>query len=438
MSKPTHTEASRQRIRRNETIIGIGRLLVAVWALTEWLLAPDRYPADVQTQAAGLVVLLGIGGPLLFLAHRRLTTLRAQRRFGVIAYAFDLALALGVVLLFPLDPASSTSAILILIALEAAVRFDLAGALHAYALIALTVLAVQLWMRPDADLSFEPWSVAFRMTAFALVIVIVAGLRRNLTMEREQLQATVEQLERLEAWRERLTAVLAHDIRSPLATVSGGIQVLEERRHDLDDAVVDALLQAAARQTRRVQVLARDLLDLARNDHDQLTLDTQTVDIVSLLEQVTAGLPVTLDIPDGLHASADPNRLEQILFNLVLNAMKHGAEPITLAARQRGDGLEIVVEDRGPGVPDERLATLFEAFSAGEVEPDSVGLGLWIVEVLTQAHGGTVAYQHAHPHGSRFTVRIPTAHTPQVVPATGSSLVTGVGLADGGTVRVTV
>lgn len=406
---PDPQETTRQRLRRTEHVIGLGRLLVGAWALVEWLWAPSRYAVELRPAAGVFVALLAGGGVLLYGVHRRITTLDAQRRFGVVAYAFDLLLALGVLWALPVDPTSSTWTIVILIALEAAVRFELAGALLAYVLIALGFVVVGRLARPDTVVDLDPWSTAFRMVIFLLVVVIVAGLRRNLTTERKQLQAAVEQLERLEAWRERLIAVLAHDIRSPLSTVSGSIQLLDERRHELDEATTQRLLHASARQTRRVEILARDLLDLARTDHGQMTLNTELLEVAPLLEEVTAGLPVEVSVPAQLQVEADAARLEQILFNLLHNAVKHGAQPITLCVSSEGGTLVLIVEDRGDGVPDDQVPRLFEAFTARGERPDSVGLGLWIVRRLTEAHGGTVRYDDAAPHGARFTVRIPNA-----------------------------
>ena len=408
-TRPDPDETTRQRLRRSEHVIGLGRLLVGVWAAVEWLWAPSRYPSELRPAAGVFVILLLLGGVLLYGAHRRIRTLEAQRRFGVAAYAFDLCLAFGVLWALPVDPTSSTWTIVILIALEAAVRFEPVGALRAYLLIAVGFVVVGRLARPDVAVDLDPWATAFRMVLFLLVIVIVAGLRRNLTTERQQLQAAVEQLERVEAWRERLIAVLAHDIRSPLGTVSGNLSLLDERRYELDQATTQRLLESSARQVRRVELLARDLLDLARTENGQLVLHTEVLDVASLLAEVTAGLPVTMTAPADLQVEADPARLEQILFNLLHNAVKHGTQPIMLEASfDRGD-LVLVVEDRGPGIPDQQRPTLFEAFTPDAERPDSVGLGLWIVRRLTEAHGGTVRYDDASPNGARFTVRIPKA-----------------------------
>lgn len=411
----------RQRLRRTEYVIGLGRLLVGVWAVVEWLWGPGTFAMELRPAAGVFAALLAGGGVVLYGVHHRITTLEAQRRFGVVAYAFDLLLAFGALWAFPVNQTSSTWAVVILIALEAAVRFELVGAVRAYVLIAAGFVVVGRLARPDVVVDLDPWSTGFRMAAFLLVVVIVAGLRRNLTTERQQLQAAVEELERLEAWRERLIAVLAHDIRSPLSTVSGNIQLLDERRDELDEVTTQRLLDASARQTRRVEILARDLLDLARTEHGQMTLNTEPLEVAPLLEEVSAGLPVAVSAAPGLQVEADPARLEQILFNLLHNAVKHGSQPITLSASFDGGALVLVIEDHGEGVLDDQVPTLFEAFTARGERPDSVGLGLWIVRRLTEAHGGTVRYGHAAPHGARFTVRIPKASTRERTEGPGSA-----------------
>lgn len=101
---------------------------------------------------------------------------------------------------------------------------------------------------------------------------------------------------------------------------------------------------------------------------------------------------VTIDSTPDLQATVDPARLEQIVTNLLSNARKHGRPPVSLCARRLGDtGLEVRVSDSGDGVPDEYQDSLFTRFASGP-RTDSVGLGLWLVDVMTQAHGGGATY----------------------------------------------
>lgn len=399
-----------QRLRRTEDIIGIGRMLAGAWALTHRLAVPGAYPEHLQPAATVIVAILVIVGPILWVVHRRIDTYAAQRRFGLVAYAIDLTFALAIVGLFAFDPFSSTWTVLILVAIEGAIRFQPAGAIAGWGLITGGIAAREAYADAVYGVRLEVQSIAFRAVVVLIVVTIIAAMQRDLERERHQLELTVDRLQRVEAWRQRLISMLAHDIRSPLATVTSSIGLLEDRRHELDDATIGRIMEGMSRQTRRVTLLTRDLLDLARSEQATLILHYQPVDVRNLLHEVAVGLPVTIDASNDLpDIDADPARLEQILFNLLRNAMKHGAEPITLSARRRANAVEFTVEDHGDGIPADQLPTLFDAFTSTSADIESTGLGLWIAHALSQAHGGSLTYQPVLPHGARFTIRIPVA-----------------------------
>ena len=101
-------------------------------------------------------------------------------------------------------------------------------------------------------------------------------------------------------------------------------------------------------------------------------------------------------------------RVEQIVANLIGNALKHGQPPVQLRARRLGDGVAIEVSDAGRGVPEEQRRQLFDAFGRG-VTSDSVGLGLWIVRTLTEAHGGEARYEERDGRAC-FVVELPSSN----------------------------
>jgi signal transduction histidine kinase len=102
--------------------------------------------------------------------------------------------------------------------------------------------------------------------------------------------------------------------------------------------------------------------------------------------------------------------VEQMLVNLVTNALRHGEPPVVIAARTEGNVVRISVRDHGAGVPVEDQPFLFERLRPVERHPDSVGLGLWIVKLLAEAHGGSVSYQTLDA-GAEFTIELPAAPT---------------------------
>ncbi|HEY0951047.1 HAMP domain-containing sensor histidine kinase [Nocardioides sp.] len=246
------------------------------------------------------------------------------------------------------------------------------------------------------------------LSVFVLVpIATVVGL---LIAEyvREQ-RALRDQLEIRERWRGALMATLAHDVRSPLTSVTGSIEILQD-----DESLPPAyrpLLTSAMRQARRVLRLATGILEVERVEDGALVLDRRRVAVASIghaVAQLTQPESVLVDADPGLEIDVDPERIEQVLYNLVSNALRHGRPPVVISAVALPGVVEIAVEDQGDGVPAADVSLLFDRFSAADHSPHSVGLGLWIVRILAEAHDGSVRYE-APRGGARFVVTLPAA-----------------------------
>ena len=238
------------------------------------------------------------------------------------------------------------------------------------------------------------------------VAVIVGLLVRDLERHREATATALAETRRTELWRSRLVSLLAHDVRAPLAGAQLGLRTIRDNVEHLTAAQVVELANAGIRQSERALLLARDLLDMAQSEAGTLRLDTAPVRALDLVDRVTelsaARAALTVVVDERLVVLADAARMEQVLHNLVDNAVRHGAPPVELTAREVDGWGEIVVRDHGPGIPDG--VELFAAFSGSE--RDSVGLGMWATKVLVEAHGGTITHADAAP-GTVFTVRLP-------------------------------
>ena len=123
-------------------------------------------------------------------------------------------------------------------------------------------------------------------------------------------------------------------------------------------------------------------------------------------ESLSPGVNVEFDVPDDLVVDADRLALDRVLSNLLINALRHGAEPITLSAQASGADLRITVEDGGRGVPEELRPRLFERFSRTESANAGSGLGLAIARAYARAHGGDLVHEPG-ASGARFTLIIP-------------------------------
>ena len=219
----------------------------------------------------------------------------------------------------------------------------------------------------------------------------------------------VQSLEREQRWRSALMATLAHDVRSPLSAIEGVLEFVSE-----DEELPDQfrpLLAAATRQTTRISTLSSNLLDLERVGRGELRLelsDFALADAVRDVVELVGHGKVTLDLDSTLRLWADRLRVEQMLVNLITNALRHGEPPVVIAARTEGNVVRISVRDHGAGVPVADQPFLFERLGPTNGHPNSVGLGLWIVQMLAEAHGGSAKYRTTNP-GAEFTLELPAA-----------------------------
>lgn len=253
------------------------------------------------------------------------------------------------------------------------------------------------------------WRIVGSTLVLIPIATIVCLLISNRTSAQRRLSHDLEVRER---WRGALIATLAHDVRSPLSTVLGTLEILEDDP-DLDPRY-RPLLAAANRQTQRVLKLATGLLEVERVEHGSLVLDRAEVRLAEVAEAVatlTQPEAVRVDVAPDLVVHADSARLEQVLFNLTNNALRHGRPPVVISGELTAGGVAVAVEDHGDGVPDAEVPFLFDRFSTADHSPNSVGLGLWIVRTLVEAHQGEVAYE-APRGGARFVVTLPGQHQP--------------------------
>ncbi|NIJ10582.1 signal transduction histidine kinase [Saccharomonospora amisosensis] len=243
--------------------------------------------------------------------------------------------------------------------------------------------------------------------AFMLLPVMI-GVAELVARQVDSIERTRDELDRVAQWRAALTATLAHDVRSPLTALELAVETLADE--DLPQAQRHTIAETAQRQAHRITKLATGLLDLERVDTTgALRLDIDEVNVREAVESALNYLPAnqaTVDIDGDLVAELDSERFEEIVFNLSNNAIRHAGPPVHISASTEEGWLNIAFRDYGPGVPDEVLPQLFGRFTSHR-NGKSVGLGLWIVRQLCQAHGGDVRYEPADP-GARFVVTLPT------------------------------
>lgn len=395
-----------QDLLRRHQVMARFRWFAAVFALFQVLTYAPRWPAGMFEAALAVAIGVGVLNVGFEIQRRRVTTVRAATDLAVFGLTADVLLASAMAWVFAFDQVSAVFAILILVPIEGALYFQLRGACASWAAVGVLYLGRE-WFGTRYGNPWEWPSVTFRVGIIGIVAVIVGTITRDLVRQRQEVLAALEDLQRADAWRQRLLAMLAHDVRAPLATIHTSFTTILRSRDRLSPAVVDGLAQAGLRQADRALLLARDLLDMARMEDGSLRLQVAQTPLQPVVERVRGLLPsqaksLVVDVPADLAAEIDASRMEQVLYNLLANAYTHGQEPVEVRATSTSDAVEITVRDHGRGVKD--VDRLFEPF-AGSGE-ESVGLGVWTSRQLVLAHGGTLTYADAQP-GASFCVRVP-------------------------------
>jgi signal transduction histidine kinase len=248
------------------------------------------------------------------------------------------------------------------------------------------------------------------------------GLARSLlyALERARALNAIKELERL---REEWTSVIAHDLRQPVAAISFYAQALAvTAAADPSLGRIQPRVQSIVSSTQRLDRMIADLLDVSRLGAGRLTIEPVSVDLIALIHRVTGQFarddeqPIDISVDDDLAmARADPARLEQVLENLLSNALKYGepGAPIRIDASQRNGSIEIAVTNTGAGIAAEDVPALFTRFyrtdSARVGTAPGLGLGLYITQELVRAHGGRVWVESVPGKETSFRFTIPVA-----------------------------
>jgi two-component system phosphate regulon sensor histidine kinase PhoR len=222
----------------------------------------------------------------------------------------------------------------------------------------------------------------------------------------------VTTLREVESAKNEFLALITSDLRNPLTTILGLGATLEAYASDIPVDRIQRIGMSIRGYTERIARLADDLYDISRLEARGLILHVRPAEVASVVQLALASVPesdeVELRIPDGLIAMADARRLEQVLANLVENALTHGAAPVVVEGRLADGYVEISVSDSGNGVPPALVPTLFSrlrTFSRPDRDRSrGTGLGLALAKGLIEAMGGRVAYEAAATEGACFRV----------------------------------
>jgi two-component system, chemotaxis family, CheB/CheR fusion protein len=221
---------------------------------------------------------------------------------------------------------------------------------------------------------------------------------------------------------EEFVAIVAHELRTPLTALRGYLQVLRRRDQEAADGSVVPL---AVAQADRLQRLVDELFDVTRLDRGRLAIERKPVALGPLVEEtveIARGLSdahrFAVSLPDGaVTVEGDRGRLQQVLLNLLTNAITHApdSQDVEVRLRKLRRRAELEVEDHGPGIHAEAQQGLFGAFEQGSATAASLGLGLglYIAREIVERHGGQIDVDSEIGQGTTFTIRLPLAATPR-------------------------
>ena len=318
---------------------------------------------------------------------------------------------------------------------------DRAAKVMLFGFVLLTIAIVN-----DLGITMEllqtPSLVPYGLFAFLIVQSLVLAMSnqraraaaeayaRELDASRTELRAKNEQLQRLDELKDSFLANTSHELRTPLHGIIGLAESLLDGAAGALSGIAAKNVRMIAQSAQRLTSLVNDLLDFSKLKHKTIEIHSKPVDVRTLAELVMAMAaplvgkkPIELvnRVPESLPAAlGDENRLQQILLNLVGNAIKFTevGEVAVSADRERGDGakdmIAVTVSDTGTGIPERDQARIFESFEqvdAGAARAQGgTGLGLTITKQLVELHGGAIRVASVVGKGSRFTFTMPLTH----------------------------
>jgi signal transduction histidine kinase len=277
---------------------------------------------------------------------------------------------------------------------------------------------------------YQPTRNANGMVDGVLIHAIEVTTQVRAQRERAELFAQAEtaraEAENAVQIRDRFFSVAAHELKTPLTSLLGNIQLIQRR------AAREGLLQerdqrafgVVAAQTRRLQQMVEALLDVTRLESGHLSLHRELLDLGALVQRIVAEVQPTLSMHTittttrgtGLIVDGDPLRLEQVLQNIIQNAVKYSPAggAIAIETFTQDQSVCVSVADQGMGIPQESVQRLFSRFyraaNVDDRQISGMGIGLYVVKEIVTLHGGSVAVESIEGAGSTFTICLPLSN----------------------------
>ena len=270
--------------------------------------------------------------------------------------------------------------------------------------------------------------VASILVAMALLVFFTASIRGLAERKRlvNQVSAQREAAEAGSRAKDDFLAIASHELRTPVMALGLQIQIIRralEGHPDLDR--IRRLALDLDDDSRRLGVLVAGLLDMTRIASGQLRIEPEDADFCAIVHSAVAAVhpllgsapPIAVQCPGALAGRWDRVRMEQVVVNLLSNAVRYGRPPIQVTVEAGITAVSLVIRDNGPGIPPELLPRLFNRFERGFSDSRGLGLGLYITRRIVASHGGSIHAANPATGGTEFTVVVPRVTPDEIVAA---------------------
>jgi len=374
------------------------------------------------------MVFFALGVMTIWGASARLGTPEDHDRLAAVAFVFDGLIICSMVWIFAWETPYVAWALVLLIPLEGAIKYGLPGALLSGALAALLFLPQSLHRTELTGETFDLSTYIFLVGLMGLTAGATGVMAENWRRQKAAFEHQALALADADRIKDRFLAITSHEFRGPLTAIIAGVDTVSKRRDRLTPEQLDKMLEMVSGQGQQLARLVDDLLITSQLQSHTLSLQPEWCDLqLTINRALEAAAPKRRDhqlevFVQPLLCVLDPSRTGQIVRNLVENAYKYSAERarVAISAKASEHGVAIQIVDEGPGLPQDRRAELFEAFTRlhEASSTDGVGLGLYVVSQLVNAMEGHIDVESSS-RGTTFCIYIRCETRPSPAPTLG-------------------
>ncbi|CAN5500283.1 hypothetical protein BH18ACT16_BH18ACT16_01130 [soil metagenome] len=411
-----NVDVARSELLKRPELVALPRVGIAA-AMAVFLVVRDvsapgvAHPAYVRLVAALVVGLLAVSGMI-----HMLTAVWDKRRVAFLALGGAAVLAFTV--LAGLGPRFYLLALFWIVA-EVTLLVGYPIVLGVWAAMSAGFVLSELWSAPSQE-ALSASSASVKVMASIAVVLVGGSLPAAAWAVRaaQRERAVSDQLRELDDIKNSFLQAVSHELRTPLASILGYSLLLERNQDKLSHETREMALSELAFSSRKLNRLVVDLLDVDRLSRGIVEPNLTPTDLAGLVRRVVQETPVGdrqvhVDLAPGI-VKVDAPKVERIVENLVANAAKYTPEDSSISVRTEtgNGGVTIIVEDSGPGVPDELKRSIFgvcERGAAEKLHSPGVGIGLSLVSRFADMHGGRAWVQDRLPQGASFRVFLPAA-----------------------------